>query len=277
MQGAAPPPYTCCMGTVLVWLVLAGLLLLFVATLIRRLLSAAGLGAWACAKGWHLVKYFPLHTRQGLTGRTTTYLAVAGIKIGRCTSCGRFSPPEGRVVYDQWVRGGIASAGGGVFSDPKVKADPEAARAVGATLATSLAVAPPRKPKSPPARWKVVVGSWSVVQVLGKYILLVAGVGMVICFVGLLSARNDRAAVEMLLGAAGLGGLAWLVAGLMEAGITRHISRNLAAEAARDPLGYHERSAEFARTHGTEMPGDEPADVTPESLAETARRRAEKE
>ena len=77
----------------------------------------------------------------------------------------------------------------------------------------------------------------------------------------------------MLVWAGGLGGFAWFVARLVDAGSSRHISRSHAAEATSDPLNYYERAAKIAREHGMEMP----ADVRPEALGESARRRAEKE
>ena len=261
------------MGAWIGGLLFAGFLLLVALAFIRVLLSGVGLGQWACSKGWHWYEDFPLHTRQGLTGRTTTYRAVAGIKVERCRTCGRFDPPEGQTVYEQWKCGGITTVGGGLFSSPKVKADREASRAIGATLAATIAAAPPRKPKPPPPRWKVVIGSWSVVQVLGKYVLVAAGIGAMICLVGTLGARNGSEVVEMLLWAAGLGGFAWFLASVMDVGMSRYVARKQAAEATRDPVGYYERCVKLAREHGVEVP----ANVAPEALAESVRQRAERE
>jgi hypothetical protein len=94
-------------GGILIGLLLLGVVMLLLAWCLRIALSALQLGPWACRRGWHWYRDFPLHTRQRLTGRTITYLGVAGLRVRQCRTCSDFTPPEGQIVYEQWKRAGI--------------------------------------------------------------------------------------------------------------------------------------------------------------------------
>ena len=178
------------MGSFLAYVFLVVFLILLTLWFLRVVLWAIGFGRWACSKGWHWYKTFPLHKHYGLTERTTTYLAVAGRKIHQCRTCGDFNPPEGKVVHEQWTRGGVASVGGTIFSGPKMEMDREAARRIGATLARTAAATPLSKPEKAPPRWMVVLGSTAIVQALGIYLVLAAGCAAMISLVGAITSEE---------------------------------------------------------------------------------------
>lgn len=265
------------MGEVILGLLLGGFLLLLLIGFLRLLLSVVGLGRWACRKGWHWFKDFPLHSRQTFTGRTTTYLAVAGIKINRCRTCGLFAPLEGQVVYDEWQRGGIKTVGGGLFSSPNLKADATAVHAIASALAPARAEAERlRRKKGPPPRWMVIAGSTAIVQQLGRYVMVVAMIAGGLCLISSLAeALDKRSTASDALGLFLLGGallaVTFGIASLTDAGMARYISRQQADEAARDPVGFYNKSIEVARKHGVEIP----ASVTPEMLVEIHRKKAD--
>lgn len=105
-------------------LVALGAILLFLASVaVRAVLSVVGLGRFCCRLGWHLWWGIDLHVRQGLTTRTTTYLAVNGRRISRCLTCEKVHPPEGAQAYRLWKAGGI-EVEGGPLSKPKITAKP---------------------------------------------------------------------------------------------------------------------------------------------------------
>jgi hypothetical protein len=257
------------LGKIIVAIVMGGFLLLLLAGLFRILLSVIGLGRWACGKGWHWDRDFLLHTKQGVLSRTHSYLAVAGVRINQCRTCGRFSPPEGQVVWEEWQRGGVRAEGGGIFTSPTMKVDPQARQAIGATIAKAVAAAPPPKPKAPSARWMVVVGSWPVVQKLGVYVIFGSGILGMILLVSLLKAEGDDVPVLLSWGL-GLLAFAWFLAKLMDAGMSRYNTRKLAAEATADPEAYLRRTIELAKQAGVEVPFH----LTAEGLAESTRRSA---
>jgi hypothetical protein len=105
-------------------LVAVGLLILFT----RMLLSAVALGPWACGKNWHWWRDFKLHDHYRVIQHVQTYLAVGGVKIEQCRTCGLFKPEGGGAVYNHWKSGDIRVVGGGPFWGPKIKIDPPKGR-----------------------------------------------------------------------------------------------------------------------------------------------------
>ncbi len=107
-------------GGVLLWVfcVIAAGVVLYV---VRVLASMLGLGRWMCSLGWHWWREFPIHQHFGFGTRTTTYLAVGGVRIRRCRACELYDPSQGEHVHQAFQAGIIQMEGGGVFSGPKLR------------------------------------------------------------------------------------------------------------------------------------------------------------